>query len=84
MQSLNEQNVDNLQYKSTSPTNEAQGTRGEHCMKAHWDGQGQVHSDQMVLDCVSGGQRQLNVGHQASINLDQMVLMMARQGGWIA
>jgi hypothetical protein len=34
------------------------------------------------LDRVSGGQRQLLGGHQAYVHLDQMVLVMAKRGGW--
>jgi hypothetical protein len=34
------------------------------------------------LDHVSGSQRQLNGGHQARVQSDQMVLMVARQGSW--
>jgi hypothetical protein len=31
---------------------------------------------------VSGGQNQHKGGYQARVHSDQMVLMMARQGGW--
>jgi hypothetical protein len=36
------------------------------------------------LSCVSSGQKQLKRGHQARVHSDQMVLVMARQGGWAA
>jgi hypothetical protein len=30
----------------------------------------------------SGGQKLLKEGHQAGVNSDQMILVMARQGDW--
>ncbi len=34
------------------------------------------------LSHLSGGQKQLKGGHQALVHSDQMVLVMAKQGGW--
>jgi phage head maturation protease len=61
------------------------------CMQAKGDYLDRVHSDQMVLEivragrlsCISCGQRQLKGGHQAR-QLNDMVLVMARRGGWTA
>ncbi len=58
-------------------------------MKAKGDYLNQVHSDQIALErmrlsCMSSGQKQLKKGHQARVYSDQMILVMARQGGWTA
>jgi hypothetical protein len=36
------------------------------------------------LSYLSGGLKQLKGGNQTQVQSDQMVLMMARQGGWTA
>jgi hypothetical protein len=62
MQSLNKQNVNNVQYKISRdyPKTEAQRElKGKTAEK-------------------------LRGGHQAQVNSNQMVLVMARQGGWTA
>jgi hypothetical protein len=33
---------------------------------------------------MSNGQKQLSEGNQAQVHSDQMILVMARQGGWTA
>jgi hypothetical protein len=92
MQSINNQNVDNVHYKISRdhPTSEAQGElKGE----LHESQGGTIRIESTLIrwfsdsqagrpDCLSGGQRQLKRGHQARVHSVQMVLVMARQGGW--
>jgi hypothetical protein len=70
------------------PTNEAQEElKGTNCLKSkqrlpglspiRWFSESQGGR----LDHMSGSPRQLNGGHQARVHSDQMVLMIARQGG---
>jgi hypothetical protein len=57
IKSLNEQNLDNVQYKTIRPSykwGSGESQVGVY-MKATWDYQDQVHSDQMVLMIVREG-----------------------------
>ncbi len=65
------------------------GIQGWIFMKAKGDFLDRVHSDRWFLGYSGGearpregGQRQHKGGYQAQVHSDQMVLLMARQGGW--
>ncbi len=75
-----------------SPTNESQGelkgnlhaSQGRLSELSLLRSYGSQDSQTGRLSCMSSGQKQLKRGHQARVHSDQMVLVMARQGGWAA
>jgi hypothetical protein len=73
------------------PTNEAQGElKVTNCTKfmGRLPGLSPLRSNVFLnsqagrLERVSSGRRQLEGSHQTRVHSDQMILVMARQGGW--
>jgi hypothetical protein len=92
IQSSNEQNVNSVQYTIVETILQMKlgGTEG---YKLHEGQGGQSESSPLRWDdtrdnqtgrlsCMSSGHKQLKGEHQAWVHSDQMVLVMARQGGW--